>query len=70
MKFAYSLSQALPLVKKYQTDATIIEGVPALIDTGGEAGLNAATTGSLADMVGVTLEGATYSVTQGDGGLR
>lgn len=69
MDWVYNISGAsVPLVKRYQVDATISNvGVPLLIDTAGEAGLNAGTTTSAADFVGMALDTVTYTVTQGIG---
>ena len=67
--FAYSLSQSVPLVKKYQVGTTPVAniGVPLLIDASGEAGLNVASTTVATDFVGMSLETAAYSTTQGTG---
>lgn len=66
--FAYTLSGAPPLIKKYQIDATVSNiGVPLLIDTAGQAGLNAGTTTSAADFIGMSLDTVTYTTTQGTG---
>lgn len=67
MEVSGLLCGGAPVIKKYQVDATVVAGVPALIDTTTQAGLNAATTTSLADAVGITLDAATYSTTQGSG---
>lgn len=56
-----------PVLKKYQVAATAIAGVPLLTPAGNGAGLAACTTTSAADMVGVTLDAATYTTTQGTG---
>lgn len=56
------------VIKTYQVSETFATaGVPALINASAEAGLNPATTTSLADAVGVTLDTATYTTTQGTG---
>ena len=66
--FVYSLSGTAPLAKKYQVDATIANvGVPLLIDTDSEAGLNAGTTTSAADFGGMAQDTVTYTATQGTG---
>ena len=61
------LSGGAPVLKKYQVAATAIAGVPLLTPAGNGAGLAACTTTSAADMVGVTLDAATYTTTQGSG---
>ena len=67
--FAYSLNGAAPLVKKYQVDATVANvGVPLIIDTAGEAGLNAGTTTGAIDFAGMAIDTITYTTTQGTGG--
>lgn len=65
MRFAYTWSGAAPHVKKYQVAASsTVIGVPKLIPAANGAGVAVATTTSLADMVGVTLDTATYVTAQ------
>ena len=65
MKFAYTWSGATPHIKKYQVAATSsVVGVPKLIPAADGAGVAVATTLSLADMVGITLDTATYVTAQ------
>lgn len=65
MKFAYAWSGATPHIKKYQIAATSsVIGVPKLIPAADGAGVAVATTTSLADMVGITLDTATYVTAQ------
>ena len=68
MEFVGLMSGGAPLLKSYQVDATISNvGVPLLVDTAGEAGLNLATTTSATNMVGINLDTVTYTTTQGTG---
>jgi hypothetical protein len=68
MDFAYDLTQALPITKRYQIAETFGNaGVPALIDVAGEGGINLSTTTSMADMVGLAIDTAVYTTTQGTG---
>lgn len=61
------LSGGAPVIKSYQVNATFANaGVPALVSAAGEAGIDLPTTTGAVDMVGVTLDTATYSTTQGD----
>lgn len=65
MEYAYSLTgNSAPVMKKYQIAATAIAGIPLLIPAAGGAGLATSTTTSAANMVGVTLDGATYVTAQ------
>ncbi len=65
MEFAYTLSGAAPLIKKYQVNATVARaGVPLLIPGAGNAGIVLATTTGAADMLGVNLDTATYVTAQ------
>lgn len=65
MEFAYTMSGAAPLMKKYQVNATVARaGVPLLIPGAGNAGVVLATTTGAADMVGVNLDTATYVTAQ------
>ena len=61
------LSGGAPVLKKYQIAATTITGIPLMTPASSAGGLAAATTTSAADMVGVTLDAATYTTTQGTG---
>ena len=62
------LSGGAPVVKKYQINATVSNvGVPLLIGGANEAGLDLPTTTAAADVVGLNLDTATYSTTQGTG---
>lgn len=62
------LSGGAPVIKKYQVNATFGNaGVPALIGASNEAGLDLPTTTAAADVVGITLDTATYTTTQGTG---
>jgi len=65
MRLAYTLSGAAPHYKKYQIAAnSLTVGVPKLIPVTTAAGVAVATTTSAADMVGVTLDTATYVTAQ------
>jgi len=65
MEYAYSLTgNSVPIYRKYQIAATAIAGIPLLIPAAGGAGLATSTTTSAANMVGVTLDGATYVTAQ------
>lgn len=66
MNFAYTLSGAAPVIKKYQIAAdSLTAGVPKLIPAAGGAGVAVATTTSCTDFVGVTLDvAATYQTAQ------
>ncbi len=65
MRMAYTFSGGAPVIKKYQVAATSsVVGVPKLIPAADGAGVAVATTTSLADMVGVTLDTATYVTAQ------
>lgn len=65
MQYAYSLTgNSTPVMKKYQVAATAAAGVPLLIPAAGGAGLATSTTTSAANMVGVTLDSATYVTAQ------
>ena len=61
------LSGGAPVLKKYQIAATTIAGIPVMTPASSAGGLAAATTTSAADMVGVTLDAATYTTVQGTG---
>ena len=66
MEYAYSLTgNSVPVMKKYQVAATVANvGVPLLIPAAGGAGLATSTTTSAANMVGCTLDTATYVTAQ------
>jgi len=64
MELAYTLHGAAPKVKDFQVAATAAAGVPLLIPAAGGAGLATATATSCADMVGVTLDSATFGTAQ------
>lgn len=65
MRFAYTIGGGAPVYKKYQIAASVTTaGVPLLIPAADGAGLAAATTTSLADMVGCTFDTATYVTAQ------
>jgi hypothetical protein len=65
MEFAYAISGASPHLKKYQIAATVSNaGVPLLIPAADGAGLAAATTTSMADLVGCNIDTATYVTAQ------
>jgi len=65
MEFAYSMSGAAPLMKKYQVSATqATAGVPDVIPAADNAGVVLATTTGAANMVGVSLDTATYVTAQ------
>jgi len=62
---AYTFGGRAPHIKKYQVAAdALTAGVPKLIPVAGGAGVAVATTTSLADMVGVSLDTATYVTAQ------
>ena len=65
MRLAYTIGGGAPVYKRYQVAASVTTvGVPLLIPAANGAGLAAATTTSLADMVGVTFDTATYVTAQ------
>lgn len=68
-EFAYSLNQSVPVIKKFQVGAASVAnvGVPLLIAATGEAGVNVGSTTGTTDFVGMSLDTATYSTTQGTG---
>lgn len=68
MEVSGLLSGGAPVIKKYQINATIADvGVPLLVGASNEAGLDLPTTTVAADVVGLNLDTATYSTTQGSG---
>ena len=70
MEGAYRLSGGAPQLRRYQVNATVsngILGVPMLIGTTTNAGIILATTTSAADCVGLAIDNATYTTTQGTG---
>ncbi len=68
MEVSGHLSGGTAMLKKYQVGETFANaGVIATIDVSAEAGINLATTSNAIDMVGVTLDTATLSSTQGTG---
>jgi hypothetical protein len=65
MEFAYSFSQSLPLVKKFQVNETVSNvGVPLTVPAEGGAGIALATTSTATDMIGVNLDTATFVTAQ------
>lgn len=65
MRFHSTWSGRSMILKKYQIAAdSLTAGVPKLIPAAGGAGVAVATTTSLADMVGITLDTATYVTAQ------
>lgn len=67
MKLAYTYSGTAPHVRKYKVGVTFATaGIPALVGAATTAGLAVGTTDNCTDSVGVTLDTATYSTTQGD----
>ena len=64
MRLAYTLHGAAPKVKDFQVAATAAVGVPLLIPAANGAGLAAASATSCANLVGVTLDAATYGTAQ------
>ena len=68
MEVSGLLSGGAPVIKKYQVNATVANtGVPLLIGTSEEAGLDLPSTTVAADVVGLNLDTATYTTTQGSG---
>jgi len=68
MEVSGHLSGGTAVLKKYQIAETFANaGVIGTIDVSAEAGVNLATTANTVDMVGVSLDTATYSTTQGTG---
>lgn len=68
MEFSADLYGSLPIIKKYQVaTSTTAVGQPWLACATSTAGLAIATTTGAADMVGVNLDSATYTTTQGTG---
>ena len=64
MKVGYILSGGAAVIKRYKVGATAIAGIPVLDADTATAGIKNATTTSLADAVGVTVDAATYTTTQ------
>ena len=69
MQLAYLLGGGTPVIKSYQIGTASVTnvGVPLLIDTAGEGGLNLGGAAGSADFVGMAVDTATYSATQGTG---
>lgn len=68
MEVSGHLSGGTALLKKYQVGETFDNaGVPCTIDVSTQAGVNLATTANAVDLVGITLDTATLSATQGTG---
>lgn len=69
MELDHTMSGSGPYLLELQVDATVSNaGIPFLIDTASEAGLNLGTTTSAADFVGMGLDTVTYvSAQQTDG---
>ncbi len=68
MEVSGLLSGGAPLIKRYQVNATVSEiGIPLLIGTSEEAGLDLPSTTVAADVVGLNLDTATFTTTQGTG---
>lgn len=68
MEVSGLLSGGAPVIKKYQINATVANaGVPLLIGGSNEAGLDLPTTTVAVDVVGLNLDTAVYTVTQGSG---
>ena len=66
MKVSGLLSGGAPVLKKFQVDATMANaGVPALVATAGEAGVNIPSTTAINDMIGLSVDTATYATAQG-----
>ena len=66
MNFAGLLCGAAPVIKRYQISASVtVLGVPFVTSAAGAAGLSAATTTAITDMVGCNLDLATYATAQG-----
>ena len=68
MNYAYSLIGAgVPVIKRYKISATLADpGVYVTVATAGVTGLVKGITTTVAGQVGVTVDTATYSTTQGD----
>ena len=64
MNVAYILSGGGAVVKRYKVGASAIAGIPVLDTNTATAGIKNATTTSLADAVGVTIDASTYTTTQ------
>lgn len=66
MQYAYSLGGVnTPLIMKFQVNATLATAnIPVLAPGAGNAGVQISTTTSLANVVGVTLDTATYVTAQ------
>lgn len=68
MEVSGLLSGGTPVLKKYQVAETFANaGVHATIGVSAEAGVNLGTLNNAADQVGITLDAAAYSTTQGSG---
>ena len=75
MQFAYLLCGGSPVYKKYKVAATHVVGIPVIRTASGAGGISTATTTSVANSLGITVDrglapaaGGTisYSTTQGD----
>jgi len=68
MEVSGLMSGGAPLIKRYQINATVSDaGIPLLIGTSEEAGLDLPSTTVAADVVGLNLDTATFTTTQGTG---
>jgi len=68
MEVSGLLGGGYPVIKKYQINATVADvGVPLLIGTSEEAGLDLPSTTVAADVVGLNLDTAVFTTTQGSG---
>ena len=64
MNVGYVLSGAAPVMKRLKIGASAALGIPVLDTDTATAGVKNATTTSLADAVGVTVDASTYTTTQ------
>ncbi len=69
MRCSGLLSGGAPVIKRFQVSATVSRlGIPLLVCADAEAGLNLPSTTSIADMVGINLDLATFATAQVAGG--
>jgi len=69
MDYAFSLNgNSTARMQRYAVGATTVAGVPMTAPTDGETGLAQPTTTTATGMVGVSIDGATYSTTQSSDG--
>lgn len=67
MNLAYTLTGSAPLVKRYKVGvSSTVSGIPITIGAAGSAGVSICDVTAAVDALGVSVDTATYSTTQGD----